>query len=71
MALVTEATAVGSPQIAYWSGQDNLCLKLFVIFVIASVYVDVNYMNWPIIMCSIVGATILTNGIEFSIRKPG
>ena len=33
--------------------------------------VDVNDMNWPIIMCSIVGATILTNGIEFSIRKPG
>ena len=40
-------------------------------FVIASVYVDVNYMNFPIIICSIVGATILANGIELSIRKPG
>ena len=44
---------------------------LIAFFVIASVYVDVNDMNWPIIMCSIVGAKILTNGIEFSIRKPG
>ena len=34
-------------------------------------YVDVNDMNLPIIMCSIVGATILTNGMEFSIHKPG
>ena len=40
-------------------------------FVIVLVYVDVNDMNWPIIMCSIVGATILTNGIEFSIHKSG
>ena len=38
---------------------------------LALVYVDVNDMNLPIIMCSIVGATILTNGIEFSIHKPG
>ena len=58
---------------AYWNVQDNLCLKLFLqlCFVIASVYVDVNNMNFPIIMCNIVGATILTNGIEFSIHKPG
>ena len=27
-------------------------------------------MNLPIIMCSIVGAIILKNGIEFSIHKP-
>ena len=27
-------------------------------------------MNLPIIMCNIVGATILMNGIEFSIHKP-
>ena len=29
-----------------------------------------NNMNLPIIMCSIVGATILMIGIEFSIHKP-
>ena len=27
-------------------------------------------MNLPIIMCSMVGAIILKNGIEFSIHKP-
>ena len=57
---------------ACWNGQDNLCLKLFLqlSFVISSVYVDGNNLNLPIIMCSVVGAKILSNGIEFSIHKP-
>ena len=45
-------------------------INIIAFFVIASVYVDVNNMNLPIIMCSIVGATILTNGIEFSVNQP-
>ena len=46
---------------------DNIRIAFFVITL---VYVDVNNMSMPIIMCSIVGATILMNGIEFSIHRP-